>query len=97
MAGRPTGAIVSSTTQGKESIMAAAATTTEARTSVAKVVELTAESPESFEDAIRRAVAKASETIEDINAAWVKSQQVSIRDGEVTAYRVDLKVTFVVH
>ena len=77
--------------------MAAVAAKTEAKTSVAKVVELTAESPESFEDAIRRAIAKAGETIDDINAAWVKSQQVSVRDGEVTAYRVDLKVTFVVH
>jgi len=66
------------------------------RTSVAKVIELTAESPESFEDAIRRGIEKAGETVDDIQAAWVKSQQVSVHDGRITAYRVDLKVTFIV-
>lgn len=69
---------------------------TEVRTSVAKVIELTAESPVSFEDAIRRGIAKASESVDDIHGAWVKSQQVSVHDGEVTVYRVDLKVTFIV-
>ena len=70
---------------------------TESKTSVGKVIELTAESPESFEDAIRRGIAKANETVDEIHGAWVKSQQVSVRDGEVTAYRVDLKITFIVH
>lgn len=69
---------------------------TEVKTSVAKVIELTAESPESFEDAIRRGIAKASETVDDIHGAWVKSQQVKVSDGHVTSYRVDLKVTFIV-
>ena len=76
--------------------MTAASYETEVKTSVAKVIELTAESPESFEDAIRRGIAKASETVDDIHGAWVKSQQVTVRDGQITAFRVDLKVTFVV-
>lgn len=67
------------------------------RTTVAKVIEITAESPESFEDAIRRGIAKATETVDDIKAAWVKEQQVSVVDGEITGFRVDLKVTFVIH
>jgi dodecin len=70
---------------------------TQAKTTVAKVIELTAESPESFEDAIRRGIEKASETVEDIRSAWVDGQQVTVHDGRITAYRVDLKVTFVVH
>jgi flavin-binding protein dodecin len=70
---------------------------TDVKTSVAKVIELTAESPVGFEDAIRRGIRKASETVDDIHAAWVKSQQVSVHDGAVVSYRVDLKVTFVVH
>jgi flavin-binding protein dodecin len=77
--------------------MGAVSAETEVETSVGKVIELTAESPVSFEDAIRRAIAKASETVDDIRAAWVQTQQVSVRDGEVTAYRVDLKITFIVH
>jgi flavin-binding protein dodecin len=70
---------------------------TELMTSVAKVIEISAESPESFEDAIRRGIAKASTTVEDIQAAWVKSQQVTVKEGEIATFRVDLKVTFIVH
>ncbi len=63
--------------------------------SVAKVVEISASSTESFEDAVRNGVAKASETVRNIRSAWVKEQQVTVEDGGVTSYRVDLKVTFV--
>lgn len=63
--------------------------------SVAKVIELTATSNESFEDAIRQAIAKASETVRNIRGAWVKEQQVTIENGVITGFRVDLKVTFV--
>lgn len=62
---------------------------------VAKVIELTATSNESFEDAIRQAIAKASETVRNIRGAWVKEQQVTIENGVITGFRVDLKVTFV--
>lgn len=63
--------------------------------SVAKVIEISAESPESFEDAIRQGIATASKTVHGIKGAWVQDQQVTIRDNKVTAFRVDLKVTFV--
>jgi flavin-binding protein dodecin len=62
--------------------------------SVAKVIEITAQSPESFEDAIRRGIAKAGETVRNISGAWVKEQNVAINNGQVIGYRVDLKVTF---
>ena len=62
--------------------------------SVAKIVEITAESRESFEDAIRQGIQRASKTVENIKGAWVKEQQVVVESGKITAYRVDLKVTF---
>lgn len=63
---------------------------------VAKVIELTASSGESFEDAIRRGIAKAGETVHNIQGAWVKEQKVKISgDGSISEFRVDLKVTFV--
>ena len=62
---------------------------------VAKVIEITAESHDSFEDAVRQGVAKAAETVSHIKSAWVKDQQVVILDGEVTAFRVTMKITFV--
>lgn len=64
--------------------------------SVATVIELTAESPESFEDAILQGVAKAGESVRNIRGAWVKEQQVTVSDGKITSFRVDLKVTFVI-
>lgn len=64
-------------------------------TSVAKVIEITAESTESFEDAIERGLRKASETVHGVRGAWVAGQQVRVEEGRVVAYRVDLKLTFV--
>lgn len=62
---------------------------------VAKIIEITAQSSESFEDAIRQGVAKAAETVRNIEGAWVKEQKVVVENGNITGFRVDLKVTFV--
>jgi hypothetical protein len=62
---------------------------------VAKVIEITATSDESFEDAIRQGIDKASETVRGIKGAWVKEQKVLVEDGDVSGFRVDLKVSFV--
>ena len=63
--------------------------------SVAKVVEISVESKESFEDAIRQGIKTAGKSVHGIRAAWVKSQQVEVTDDKITAFRVDLKLTFV--
>ncbi|MFY4728008.1 dodecin family protein [Nitrospira sp. BLG_2] len=63
--------------------------------SVAKIIEISAESPTSFEDAVVQGIAKASKTVHGIKSAWLKEQHVVIENGKVTLYRVDLKVTFV--
>jgi len=65
--------------------------------SVAKVVEILASSPESFEAAVRAGVERATKTLDDVKGAWVKEQQVVIEDGKITEYRVALKVTFILH
>lgn len=62
---------------------------------IAKVIEISAESDVSFEDAIRGGVAKAAESVHNIKGAWVKEQKVTISDSQVVSYRVDLKLTFV--
>jgi flavin-binding protein dodecin len=64
--------------------------------SVAKIVELTSSSPESFEEACRQGIAKAGETLRNIQAAWVDGQEVIVENGQVKAFHVHLKVTFVV-
>jgi flavin-binding protein dodecin len=63
--------------------------------SVAKIIEISAESPNNFEDAIVQGIAKASKSVHGIKSAWVKEHHVVVENGKVTMYRVDLKVTFV--
>jgi flavin-binding protein dodecin len=66
-----------------------------AETSVAKVTEITASSDESFEHAVRAGIKRASKTLKNITSAWVQEMKVDVKDGKVAAYRVNLKVTFV--
>ncbi len=62
--------------------------------SVAKVIEIIASSSVSFDDAVKQGVSRASDTLHDITAAWVKDQSVIVASGKVTEYRVTMKVTF---
>jgi hypothetical protein len=62
--------------------------------SVAKVVEITATSPKSFEDAILTGVTRASKTLEGIQGAWIKEQKIVVTGGKVTEFRVNMSVTF---
>jgi flavin-binding protein dodecin len=63
--------------------------------SVAKISEVTSQSPKSFDDAIREGLSRASKTIHNIQNAWVKDQEVVVDGkGHITNYRVNLKITF---
>lgn len=64
--------------------------------SVAKISELTAESSKSFEDAIEKGIRKMSKTVDNIEGAWIKEQKVVVKDGGISAYRVTMKITFIV-
>jgi dodecin len=63
--------------------------------SVAKVSEISATSPKSFEDAIQQGLTRAGKTLRNIRGAWIKEQHVRISDGKVTEYQVNMMVTFV--
>jgi flavin-binding protein dodecin len=64
--------------------------------SVAKVTEIIASSPKSFDDAIKNGVARAHKTIKNLKSAWIQDQQLQLNDeGQITEYRVQLKITFV--
>jgi flavin-binding protein dodecin len=63
--------------------------------SVAKVTEISASSKESFDDAIKQGIKRADETIDKIQGAWVNEMKLKVDDGEITEYRVNMKVTFV--
>lgn len=63
--------------------------------SVAKIIEISASSSKSFEDAIAQGVAKAADSLSDVTGAWISEQKVVVKNGKITEYRVQMKVTFV--
>ena len=62
--------------------------------SVAKVTEVIASSTMSFDDAIKTGLKRADKTLNGIKSAWVANQQVTVSRGNVSEYRVTLKLTF---
>ena len=63
--------------------------------SVARITEISSSSNESFEDAIKQGVERAAETLHGIRSAWVKEQEVQVENGKISAYKVIIKITFV--
>jgi flavin-binding protein dodecin len=63
--------------------------------SVAKVTEITASSPKSFEDAVNLGIERANKTLKNVKGAWINEQTIEVKDGKVSTYRVNMKVTFV--
>ena len=62
---------------------------------VAKVTEITSASDKSFKDAINEGIKRASKTLDNVTGAWIENQEVVVEGGEITGYKVRLKVTFV--
>ncbi len=65
--------------------------------SVAKVSEITASSPKSFEDALQTGITRATKTLENVRSAWIEDQEVVVQGGKITEYKVRMKVTFVLN
>ena len=63
--------------------------------SVARITEISSRSEKSFEDAIQKGIDRSTQTLRNVEGAWVKEQAVKISDGKITSYEVVLKVTFV--
>ncbi len=63
--------------------------------SVANIVEISATSTQSFEDAIRQGLERATRTLRGVTAAWIKDQRVRLRDGKIEEYQVNMQITFV--
>ena len=63
--------------------------------SIARIVEISSTSDKSFEDAVAQGVARASKTLRGIKGAWIKEQEVQVKEGKVVGYKVILKITFV--
>jgi flavin-binding protein dodecin len=64
---------------------------------VARVTEITASSAKSHEDAIRIGIARACKTLENVKGAWIQEQKVTVENGKITEFRVNMKVSFVLN
>ena len=63
--------------------------------SVARVTEIISSSKKSFDDAVEKGIKRAAKTLKNVEGAWVKEQKVVVKNGKISEYRVDLKVTFI--
>lgn len=63
--------------------------------SVARITEISSTSAKSFEDAIQQGISRATKTLRNVKAAWIKEQEVHIEAGRITAYKVNMLVTFI--
>lgn len=64
--------------------------------SIAKVIEVIAESENSFDEAVKAALEEASRTVDEIKSIWVENMTAVVEDNEIVRYRVNAKVTFLV-
>lgn len=63
--------------------------------SVAKVTELSGTSQDSFEDAVKQVIDRANKTLRNVRSAWVKDMNVMVENGNITGYKVNLEITFI--
>ncbi len=62
---------------------------------IARVTEITSSSSVSFEDAVQQGIKRAGKTLRNIKSAWVQEQTVTVENGEISEYRVNMKITFI--
>lgn len=62
--------------------------------SVIKVIEIMAESGDSWEKAAKEGVKKVADTVKNVRSAYIQDQSLTIKNGEIDKYRVNLKITF---
>ena len=62
---------------------------------VARVTEITSSSKKSFQDAIEKGIARASKTLQNVEGAWIQDQKIVVENVKIVAYRVNMKVTFI--
>jgi hypothetical protein len=63
--------------------------------SVARITEISATSTKSFEDAVQQGIQRATATLRNVKSAWIKEQEVQVEGDRITAYKIIMKITFV--
>ena len=63
--------------------------------SVARNTEISSTSRQSFEDAIKQGLSRATKTLRNVRGAWIKEQEVTLDGDQISEYKVVMVVTFV--
>jgi flavin-binding protein dodecin len=64
--------------------------------SISRTMEIKSSSTTSFEDAMKKGIARAQKTLTNVRGAWIQNQEVLINEkGNISEYRVQMKVTFI--
>lgn len=63
---------------------------------IAKIIEISSDSPNSFQDAIESGIKRAERTVKNVKGAWISEQKLTIDGGKITNYRVMMRVSFVI-
>ncbi len=63
---------------------------------IVKVIEVLAQSNESWEDAAQKAVTEASKSVRNIKSIYIKEKSAKVTDGKISKYRITAKISFVI-
>lgn len=63
---------------------------------IAKIIEISSDSPVSFQDAIESGIKRAERTVKNVKGAWISEQKLIIDSGKITNYRVIMRISFVI-
>ena len=65
--------------------------------SISKIIEIKSSSKISFDDAMRKGIARALKTLTNVKGAWIGNQEVLLDEkGEIIEYRVQMRITFII-
>ena len=64
--------------------------------SISRTTEIKSSSTTSFDDAMKKGIARARKTLENVRGAWIENQEVLVDEkGKITEYRLQMKITFI--
>jgi hypothetical protein len=63
---------------------------------ISRTTEIKSSSTASFDDAMKKGIARALKTLKNVKGAWIENQEVLIdAKGKISEYRVQMKITFI--
>ena len=64
--------------------------------SISRITEIKSSSTVSFDDAMKKGIARAQKTLKNVKSAWIWNQEILLDDkGKISEYRVQMKITFI--